>query len=191
MPLLAIALLFYLIDFIAVLARRFRFGSFSLILAGFLNIFAFFSFTWFFMTDNFALKAVYEQSSRSLPPILKLAASWTGAGGSLLFWSLMMTITLLVFRLKNLGSMNRQQTAASLVMSFFTMTVLAFTLATNPFTQLGHSVPDGLGLNPSLQTTFSMIHPSAGFCSVYHTSAIILTRTWKKLGTDNRTSPLG
>ena len=97
---LILALLFYSIDFIAVLVRRSRFGFYSLIVAGLLSIFASISFSWFFITDNFVLKAVYEHSSRSLSPLLKLSASWTGSGGSLLLWSFMMTVAVLIFRLK-------------------------------------------------------------------------------------------
>jgi len=78
--------LFYLIDLLAVLRGRFRLAYHSLIVAGSLSIFASVSFSYYFVSDNFALKAVYEHSSRSLPPLLKLSASWTGPGGSLLLW---------------------------------------------------------------------------------------------------------
>src|SRR5208283_5278583 len=127
---LVLALVFYMTDFGAILTRRSRFGIYSLMIAGFLTILAYVSFLWSFITDNFMLKAVYEQSSRSLSPLLKLSASWTGAGGSLLLWLLMMTVSSLIFRLRIRRSMNDQHTVASLIMSFFTMTVLAFALAT-------------------------------------------------------------
>ena len=180
---LVVALVFYMIDFGATLARRPRFGIYSLMIAGFLSILAYLTFSWSFMTDNFMLKAVYEQSSRSLSPLLKLSASWTGAGGSLLLWLLMMTVSSLIFRLRIRRSMDGQQTVASLVMSFFTMTVLTFALATNPFSELAIAVPDGLGLNPSLQTIFSTIHPPfvfAAYTALLLSYSLVLANTWTK-----------
>jgi cytochrome c-type biogenesis protein CcmF len=162
---LAFALLFYLIDFLAVGGRRFRLGSYSLAVAALLSIATSFAFSWSFMTDNFVLKAVYQQSSRSLSPLFKLSASWTGAGGSLLLWSLMMSIVALAFRLKNRRRMNTDKIVASMVVDFFAMTIIVLGLATNPFSELGLNVPDGLGQNPSLQTFLSVIHPPLVFAA--------------------------
>jgi cytochrome c-type biogenesis protein CcmF len=178
---LVLAMLFYLIDFLAVLAKRYRLGLFSLVPAGLLSVAASFYFSWSFMRDNFALRAVYEQSSRSLAPLMKLSASWTGPGGSLLLWLLMMSVAMLIFRLKNRRYMNGERVVADLVQSFFTMAVLGFVLATNPFSELAAPVPDGLGLNPSLQTFFSTIHPPlvfAAYTTILLSYALVLGRTW-------------
>jgi cytochrome c biogenesis factor len=159
------ALVLYVIDLLAVLARRPHFGLHALKIAGLLCVVVSIWFSWSFMSDNFLLKAVYEQSSRSLSPLLKLSASWTGAGGSLLLWLLMMTVALLAFRLKSRNSTSDQTPVLSIVMSFFTIAVLGFVLATNPFAELPVSVPNGLGQNPSLQTPLSVIHPPLVFAS--------------------------
>jgi cytochrome c-type biogenesis protein CcmF len=180
---LLLALAFYLIDFFAVLTRRFRFGLYSTMTAGLLSIAASVWFSWYFISDNFTLEAVYEHSSRSLPLVLKIAASWTGAGGSFLLWLLLMTVAVLAFRIKDRRSMDDQLKVVSLVMSFFTMTIVGFALATNPFSELSASVPDGLGLNPSLQTILSMIHPPlvfAAYGAMLLSYSFVLARSWTR-----------
>lgn len=179
------ALLLYLVDFFALIKGRFRLGYASMIVAVLLSLFAASSFSYFFVSDNFAVKAVYEQSSRSLPPLLKLSASWTGAGGSLLLWLAMMTVAMLSFRIGKRDPMNGQQRVASIVMSLFTMAVLALAFMTNPFDQLGVRIPDGMGQNPSLQTSWSMIHPPAVFAAyttLLFSYSILVSRRWTSSG---------
>jgi cytochrome c biogenesis factor len=182
---LILALLFYIIDFLAITANRQRFANLSLVAAASSVMLATGFFSWSFLTDDFLLKAVYAQSSRALPPLLKLSASWTGSGGSLLLWSVAMTIALLIFQLKTRSSLNSQRKATTLVMSFFTMVVIGFTLATNPFSQLTVSVPDGVGQNPSLQSTLSMIHPPlvfAAYATLLLCYSLVLGREWAPKG---------
>jgi cytochrome c-type biogenesis protein CcmF len=170
-----------MVDFVAVLGKRFHAGFYALIMGALLSIASFLSFSRSFITDDFHLEAVYEQSSRSLSPLLKLSASWTGAGGSLLLWLLMMAAALLAFRFRNRQSIGPQKRVASLVMSFFTMTTLGFVFATHPFAQLAVSVPNGLGLNPSLQTPLSAIHPPlvfASYTSLLLAYSIVLGSRW-------------
>ena len=178
---LALALLFYATDLLCLLRARLRAGYYLLTAAGSLTIFASLLFTYFFMSDNFALKAVYEHSSTSLPPLLKLSASWTGPGGSLLLWLTIMTIATLAFRFSKRHSTNNER-VSSIIMSFFTMVVLAFTLLADPFRQLGVSVPDGLGQSPSLRTFWSVLHPPlvfAAYTTILLSYAIILGRRWR------------
>ena len=177
---LAVALLFYVTDLLCLLRTRLRAGYCLLTVAGSLTIFASLLSTYFFMSDNFALRTVYEHSSASLPPLLKLSASWTGSGGSLLLWLTMMTTALLAFRFSKRRSMYNER-GSSIMMSFFTMVVLAFTLLADPFRQLGVSVPDGLGQSPSLRTFWSMLHPPlvfAAYTTILLSYAIILGRRW-------------
>jgi cytochrome c biogenesis factor len=185
---LIFALLFYLIDFSAILMRRFRFGFCSLIAAVLLSIATSFAFLWSFVTDNFVLRAVYEQSSRSLSPLLKLSASWTGAGGSLLLWSFIMSMVVFAFRMKNRHSMNVDKIVASMTQDFFAMTIIGFALATNPFSELPVNVPDGLGQNPSLQTFLSAIHPPlifAAYSTLLLSYSLVLGSRWAER-TDTR-----
>jgi cytochrome c-type biogenesis protein CcmF len=132
------------------------------------------------MSDSFALRAVYEHSSKSLPLVLKLSASWTGSGGSLLLWLTMMTIATLASRLSRRHPMNNER-VSGVLMSFFTMVVLAFTLLADPFRQLSVSVPDGLGQSPSLRTFWSVVHPPlvfAAYTAILLSYAVILGRRW-------------
>lgn len=98
---LILALVFYAADFVALIAGKVRLALCSLITTVSLSIFASSLFSWYFATDNFALNAVYEHSSRALSPLLKLSASWTGSGGSLLLWLLMTAVATLALRLRN------------------------------------------------------------------------------------------
>ena len=175
---LVLALLFYAADLLCLLRARLRAAYCLLTAAGSLTIFASSLFTYFFMSDSLALKAVYEHSSTSLPPLLKLSASWTGSGGSLLLWLTMMTIATLAFRLSKRHSMNNER-VPGLLMSFFAMAVLAFTLLADPFRQLGIPVPDGSGQSPSLRTFWSVLHPPfvfAAYTTILLSYAIILGR---------------
>ena len=47
---------------------------------------------YFFFTDNFSMAYVAEHSNRALPAFYKFAALWAGQEGSLLFWSLLLSI---------------------------------------------------------------------------------------------------
>jgi cytochrome c biogenesis factor len=167
----------YILDFFMVLRRKFRSATYSILAAGVLSIFTSLVFSLSFITDNFTLIAVYEQSSRSLPLLLKLAASWSGPSGSLLLWLLIITVSLFSLRLRNRSSMNDQLIVANSVMTFFVLAVLGFAIATNPFSELAVSVPDGVGLNPSLQTAFSVIHPPlifAGYTTLLLCYSLVL-----------------
>ncbi len=169
---LVLALLLHLVGLSALLLRRFKVGYYSSIVAGFLAVFVYLTFSYLFVSDNFAFAAVYENSSRWLPLLLKLSASWTGAAGSLLLWLCMMSLAVIIHRLKAGQLMSEQDRVAALVMSIFTVTILVLVLMVSPFSELGSFSPDGQGLNPTLQTLWSVIHPPIIF-SAY--SAILLS----------------
>jgi cytochrome c-type biogenesis protein CcmF len=177
---LALALLLYASDMLCLLSNRSRDDCYLLTAAGTLTVSASLLSTYYFMTDNFVLSSVYAHSSRSLPQLLKLSASWTGAGGSLLLWLTMMTITTLAFRIVKRRTEYNER-VSSIVMSFFTIVVLGFTLIADPFRQLGIPVPDGTGQSPSLRNFWSMLHPPlvfAAYTAILLSYAIILGRRW-------------
>src|SRR3954467_4646047 len=112
-----------------------------------------------FRTRDFSLAYVAEHSSKALPFPYVYTAFWGGQEGSLLLWLLVLT---------GVGSaavaLNRRLTTEVLpwtvpvlgaVASFF---ALLLVFVASPFaTQVAPA--DGLGLNPSLQNPYMMIHP--------------------------------
>ena len=111
-------------------------------------------------TDQFQITYIWNSSERSLPVFYKFAAIWGGQAGSLLFWTLLLslfsTAAALTFR-------NRQRSlmpfvnATLLATLLFFLTLLVF--SANPFEQIGIVPSDGRGLNPLLQNYWMVIHP--------------------------------
>jgi len=112
------------------------------------------------LTDQFQIAYIWNSSERSLPTFYKFAAIWGGQAGSLLFWTLLLslfsTATALTFR-----------TSQRMLMPYVNGTLLASLLfflillvfSANPFEQIGLVPSDGRGLNPLLQNYWMVIHP--------------------------------
>ena len=112
-----------------------------------------------FRTRDFSFSYVAEHSSKALPFPYEYTAFWGGQAGSLLLWLLVLT---------GLSSaavaLNRRLTTEVLpwtvpvlggVASFF---ALLLVFVASPF-ETQAAPADGLGLNPSLQNPYMMIHP--------------------------------
>ncbi len=112
------------------------------------------------LTDKFQVNYVWNHSEKALPTFYKFSALWGGQAGSLLFWTLILSVYSIVvaitFRRKQLGQMPYVN-AVLLMTSGFFLTLLVF--AENPFKQSGFLPPDGQGLNPLLQNYWMVIHP--------------------------------
>jgi cytochrome c-type biogenesis protein CcmF len=112
-----------------------------------------------FRTRDFTFSYVAEHSSKALPFPYEYTAFWGGQAGSLLLWLLVLTA------LSSAAiAFNRRLTTEVLpwtvpvlggVASFF---ALLLVFVASPFaTQVAPA--DGVGLNPSLQNPYMMIHP--------------------------------
>lgn len=112
------------------------------------------------LTDQFQVDFVWNHSERALPLFYKFSALWGGQAGSLLFWTLILSIysviVAAVFRQRQ-TSLMPYVNATLLGTSGFYLTLLVF--AENPFKQFGFAPPDGRGLNPLLQNYWMVIHP--------------------------------
>ena len=112
------------------------------------------------LTDQFQISYIWNSSERSLPTFYKFAAIWGGQAGSLLFWTLLLslfsTATALTFR-------TSQRTLMPFVNGTLLATLLFFLVllvfSANPFEQIGVVPSDGRGLNPLLQNYWMVIHP--------------------------------
>src|SRR5918992_1182045 len=108
---------------------------------------------------DFSFTYVYEHTSRALPDRYAVSAFWSGQEGSLLLWLLVLTgfAAAAVFLNRRSASelLAWVTPVLALVAGFFCFLLVA---VSSPFaTQAAQS--DGLGLNPSLQNPYMMIHP--------------------------------
>ena len=117
-----------------------------------------------YLSNDFSLADVYKSSSTGLPPLYKLAASWTSAGGSLLLLVVMMGVGLLIHELRALSTSDEDR-VTSMVVSFLIFYFLIAVVMVNPFSLVGSSPPNGLGLTPSLQSFWAAIHPPTVFAA--------------------------
>ncbi|MBI4454491.1 MAG: heme lyase CcmF/NrfE family subunit [Acidobacteria bacterium] len=111
--------------------------------------------------SDFNNEYVASYTSLDLPRAYKITAFWGGQTGSLLFWTLILTVfsTIVVFQnqTKNRELMAYVCAVLASVELFF-LSVLTFVAP--PFATLGAQRPaDGSGLNPLLQNYWMVIHP--------------------------------
>ena len=112
------------------------------------------------LSDQFQISYIWNSSERSLPTFYKFAAIWGGQAGSLLFWTLLLslfsTATALTFRTSQRALMPYVNGTLLATLLFF-LVLLVF--SANPFEQIGVVPSDGRGLNPLLQNYWMVIHP--------------------------------
>ena len=109
---------------------------------------------------DFSLAYVANYSSRSLAGPYTVSALWGGMEGSLLFWTVLLTVfaTIAVYRHPNPDSPAVTWAGAVLAgIAIFFLLLLAF--PADPFARLADVPTDGSGLNPLLQSPGMLIHP--------------------------------
>jgi len=136
------------------MARPLAYGQFT-----FLTI-AFACLVQAFLTSDFSVLYVAQNSNTLLPDIYKVSAVWGGHEGSLLLWVLFMAAWgAAVAALSN----NLPQVVISRVISVQGMIAVGFLLfmllTSNPFERLFPIPPEGRDLNPLLQDFGLAIHP--------------------------------
>jgi len=114
-----------------------------------------------FLGNRYEYWYVANYSNRELDTYFKVAGLWAGQRGSLLFWTLLLSVfaTIAVFRNRR---RNREfmpyATGTLLAILSFLVVVLLFA-GVNPFETLGFTPANGRGLNPQLQNYWMTIHP--------------------------------
>jgi cytochrome c-type biogenesis protein CcmF len=121
------------------------------------------------LTHDFSLAYVAEHTDLSTPIALVAAGFYGGQEGSLLYWTLILSIlgSASLVASARLGTRLAAYAAGILaaILAFF-LFVLA--VVASPFDLLSITPPDGLGLNPVLRDGGMLIHPPvvlAGFAS--------------------------
>jgi cytochrome c-type biogenesis protein CcmF len=108
---------------------------------------------------DFSFVYVYEHSSIELPRAYTISAFWGGQEGSLLLWLLILTgfssVAVLLARRSWASLLAWTVPVLGGVIVFFALVLVA---VASPFAT--QSAPaDGLGLNPSLQNPYMLVHP--------------------------------
>lgn len=109
---------------------------------------------------DFSVAYVARYTSRSLSGPYTLSALWGGMEGSLLFWTLLLTIFSAAALAKARTLNARIQAWAGAVLATVATFFLVLLVApADPFARLSSPAPDGSGLNPLLQSPGMLVHP--------------------------------
>ena len=122
--------------------------------------FAFAFLTYAFVTNDFSVKYVAENSNSGLPLEYRVAGVWGGHEGSLLLWTLMMGVWMFAVSIFSRTLPEAMVARVLGIMGLVSVGFLVFMLfASNPFERLLPAAADGRDLNPLLQDPGMIFHP--------------------------------
>jgi cytochrome c-type biogenesis protein CcmF len=122
--------------------------------------FAFAALMLAFITSDFSVVNVAENSHTAKPLLYKIAGVWGNHDGSMLLWCLALTGFGSVIALGGGGLPARLKATAVASQGVLGALFLAYTVfASNPLLRLAHPPVEGASLNPVLQDPFLAIHP--------------------------------
>jgi cytochrome c-type biogenesis protein CcmF len=122
--------------------------------------FAFATLIHAYVTSDFSVINVYENSHSAKPLVYKISGTWGNHEGSLVLWVTILAVfgALVAVLGRNLPPALRARTLA--VQGMISLGFIAFILFTsNPFTRLFPTPLEGNGLNPQLQDPGLAVHP--------------------------------
>lgn len=114
-----------------------------------------------FLTHDFGVVYVADQSNRSMPWYFVAAAFYSGQEGSLLYWALMLSVfsAIFIFTSRRTPKALIPYVLATL-MSIEIFFVAMLATVSSPFVRFSAHIPaDGAGLNPLLRDPGMLIHP--------------------------------
>src|SRR5499433_130898 len=113
-----------------------------------------------FISNDFSVLNVATNSNSQLPLHYRLAATWGSHEGSLLLWTLMLSLWTVAVSLFSKHLPNEMVARVLSVMGVISVGFLLFMLTTsNPFARIFPVPPDGRDLNPLLQDPAMVAHP--------------------------------
>jgi len=117
--------------------------------------------TYSFLTDDFSVKYVAENSNSLLPRIYKFCAVWGAHEGSMLLWVLIQSAWAVAVAMFSRSLPTQVSSRVLSVMGLISVGFLLFLLYTsNPFERILPAFPnEGSDLNPLLQDFGMIIHP--------------------------------
>ncbi|MHA2203062.1 MAG: cytochrome c biogenesis protein CcsA [Candidatus Hodarchaeales archaeon] len=120
--------------------------------------FGYFSYSVLSVDYSFAYVSGYVNNDMDF--FLRLSAIWSGAVGSYFFWTFLVALLYMIFRLMFRKYAHEPLLWKSFVITNFQVVALtALTLFSDPFKLNIKAVTDGIGLNPILLTEWNLIHP--------------------------------
>ncbi len=121
---------------------------------------SFFSLSLSFVSSDFSVKLVANNSHTLKPLIYKLSGAWGNHEGSMLLWVWILTFYLMLFQVfsKKLPSELVNKTIF-IQLSVISLFLLYLVLVSNPFERLDNPPVEGDGLNPILQDILLAFHP--------------------------------
>ena len=123
--------------------------------------FAFFALMWAFVTSDFSVANVAENSHTAKPLLYKIAGVWGSHDGSMLLWCLALTGFGAVIALGGKGLPARLKADAVATQGLLGALFLAYSVfASNPLIRLPNPPVEGASLNPIRQDPF-LGHPPA------------------------------
>ncbi len=131
-----------------------------------------------FIISDFSLITVYQNSHSLKPLFYKIAGTWGNHEGSLLLWSIILSIFSFLFLVYNKNHPKKFRLLTLIIQNILILGFLFFILFnSNPFSKISPIPSEGLGLNPILQDPALAIHPPllyVGFvgASIYFSAAI-------------------
>ncbi|WP_282602756.1 heme lyase CcmF/NrfE family subunit [Paracoccus sp. PARArs4] len=113
-----------------------------------------------FVTSDFSLRLVYENSHSSKPMLYKISGVWGNHEGSMLLWVLILALFGAAAAIFGPNLPPRLRARVLSVQGAISVAFLAFIIFTsNPFWRLGDPPFDGRDLNPLLQDPGLAFHP--------------------------------
>jgi len=113
-----------------------------------------------YVTSDFSVATVFENSHSAMPLVYKITSAWGNHEGSMLLWVLILAVfgSLVALFSGNLPDELRATVLAvqSWIMAAFLLFIL---LTSNPFARLAEAPFEGRDLNPVLQDPGLAIHP--------------------------------
>lgn len=117
-----------------------------------------------FISKDFTFEYVASHCSADMAVIYRVAAFWAGQEGSLLFWLWMITGFTALLAYRKLGSVDRLDGYALVVLNFVQLFFLVLLIVTaDPFKLAVRYVETGMGINPLLLHWAMIIHPPTLF----------------------------
>ena len=144
----------------------------------FFSILCFILLIYGYVSSDFSLINVFQNSHTSKPLFFKIAGTWGNHEGSLLLWINILVIFSYFFLIKGKNYNINFRLITLIIQNFLIIGFLLFLLITsNPFVPIYPVPSEGLGLNPILKDPALAIHPPllyVGFVgsSIYFSAAI-------------------
>jgi len=116
-----------------------------------------------FVRNDFQIIGVFSYSSSGASIFSKIYASWAGAGGSMLFLTVLLSTVYFALRIQSLRKADKFSVNAAQVFGFILLVFIIVCMLRNPFETFQGIPLEGRGLNPQLQSLWMAIHPPIVF----------------------------